>query len=288
MKKFTRECPQCKNIINYSRYSGHYTATKNNSRCKKCCSNDPARKEKLKKRMSGSNNPFYGKKHSEETKKIIIEKTKTRSLDFITDEYRKKISITSSGKNNNMYGKSIYDVWLKKYGKEQADIKMQEFKRKQSFNNSGNKNNMYGKPSPMGSGYGWKGWYNGFYFRSLREASYMLYLDSQGISWKPAEKIVIKYINWDGKERTYRPDFLVGNKIIEIKPLKMQETPNIKCKTAAAIEFCIKNNLIYEITDSKIETDLIKEAYDNKLIKFHDKYKEKFLTYITKNQISQV
>lgn len=41
---------------------------------------------------------------------------------------RKKLSNTrkekglSKGKNNGMYGKTVYDVWVKKYGKEQADI----------------------------------------------------------------------------------------------------------------------------------------------------------------------
>lgn len=287
MKEYSRNCPKCNKIIEYSQ-SGFYVANKNNSKCKKCANNDPAKKEVLRKKMSGINNPFFGKKHSEETKKRITEKNKTRNLDYITDEYRKKISATSSGKNNNMYGKSIYDVWLKKYGKEQADLKMQEFKRKQSFNNSGSKNNMYGRPSPLGSGIGWKGWYKDIYFRSLREVSYMLILDSQNTPWKPAENIVIKYINWDGKERTYRPDFIVdGSKIVEIKPLKMQKTPNIQCKTKGAIEYCDKNNLTYELTDPKIESEQIKFAYNNGLIKFHEKYEERFLNYITKNQTSQ-
>ena len=43
---------------------------------------------------------------------------------------KEKISIASSGKNNPMYGKSFYDIWIKKYGKEIADKKLKEFKSK--------------------------------------------------------------------------------------------------------------------------------------------------------------
>ena len=49
------------------------------------------------KGMSGENNPFYGMKH--------------------TDESKAKFS----GKNHGMYGKTRYDIWLTKYGKEEAD-----------------------------------------------------------------------------------------------------------------------------------------------------------------------
>src|SRR5690606_10904764 len=38
-----------------------------------------------------------------------------------TDEYRKKMSKVTSGENNPMYGKSVYDTWVEKYGKDKAD-----------------------------------------------------------------------------------------------------------------------------------------------------------------------
>jgi hypothetical protein len=45
-------------------------------------------------------------------------------------ESKQKQSIASSGKNNPMYGKSPYDIWLQKYGKEEADKRLEEFKNK--------------------------------------------------------------------------------------------------------------------------------------------------------------
>ncbi len=61
-----------------------------------------------------------------------------------------------SGKNNPMFGKSVYDTWVEKFGKEEADRKMKESykplpeERKQKIQNSligkytGEKNGMYG------------------------------------------------------------------------------------------------------------------------------------------------
>ena len=36
------------------------------------------------------------------------------------------------GENNPMFGKSLYNVWLEKFGKEEADIKLKEWKEKKS------------------------------------------------------------------------------------------------------------------------------------------------------------
>jgi hypothetical protein len=34
------------------------------------------------------------------------------------------------GEKNPMYGRSFYDVWVEKYGKEVADLKLKEWKEK--------------------------------------------------------------------------------------------------------------------------------------------------------------
>ncbi len=34
------------------------------------------------------------------------------------------------GEKNPMYGRTFYDVWVEKYGKEIADLKMEEWKQK--------------------------------------------------------------------------------------------------------------------------------------------------------------
>lgn len=50
--------------------------------------------------MSGENNPFYGKHHSEET----IKKLKDR---IITDEWKIKISEKAKGRQSPMLGKHL-------------------------------------------------------------------------------------------------------------------------------------------------------------------------------------
>ena len=42
-----------------------------------------------------------------------------------------------SGENGPMYGKYFYDMWVIKYGKEEADKKMQKYKEKQSESHIG-------------------------------------------------------------------------------------------------------------------------------------------------------
>ena len=134
---------------------------------------------------------------------------------YKTKEFRDKISKLNKGSNNPMYGKSFYDVWLKKYGKEVADQKMTEYRQKQSELNSGENNNMYGKPSPNGSGNGWSGWYNGWFFRSIRELSYMIkVIERYNLKWESGEtnKWKIQYKDYDGLIRNYFPDFIIKSK----------------------------------------------------------------------------
>lgn len=48
-------------------------------------------------------------------------------------------SINMSGKNNPMSEKSVYDVWLEKYGKEEADIRHEIWTEKKRIKSLGNK-----------------------------------------------------------------------------------------------------------------------------------------------------
>ena len=43
----------------------------------------------------------------------------------------------SKGKNNPMYGKNVYDIWVENFGKETADIKLSERKEKSSLSHKG-------------------------------------------------------------------------------------------------------------------------------------------------------
>ena len=144
---------------------------------------------------------------------------------------------------------------------------------------TGKNNPMYGKPSPLGSGNGWSGWYKEWYFRSIKELSYViLVIEKNGWEWISAEKgLSIKYINYEGTPRTYRADFLIENKIlIEVKPKKLMGTINNKLKEKAAIEFCENNGYEYRIVDVKsLSKEQIISLYDSGKIKFIKRYEEK-------------
>lgn len=45
------------------------------------------------------------------------------------EAYREKIVKATSGKNNKMYGRSVYSVWVEKYGKDVAEIKYSDWKK---------------------------------------------------------------------------------------------------------------------------------------------------------------
>lgn len=292
-KIFFRECPNCKKQIGHTNRKNCNSGQKKNRFCGKCRAKEvnfrpetiSRRKllgEKYKISLIGKNNPFYGKRHNEDTK----EKLRNMDRSFTqTKEFKDKCA--KKGNENGMYGKSVYDVWLKKYGEQEANKRMLSLKDKLSKALSGQNNPMYGKVPPVGSGNGWSGWYKNWYFRSLRELSYMIQvIEKKNYKWRSAETgdLGMKYIDIDGTERTYKADFLVNESIlIEIKPKKLMETVNNILKKKAAIVFCKQSGYKYRMIDVKIlDIKKIIDLYKNSLIVFTDKYKQKLEKIICK------
>jgi hypothetical protein len=278
--QFTRICQFCGKNTYYTNESKLNRAIKRNSRCKSCST----RNANIKHR--GNASPFFGKHHSEKTKKLLRDLRKDETYDekFRTNEYREKQRQGSIGKNNPMHGKNLHDVWVEKYGKEIADQKQLELNKKRSIQMKGKGNNMYGKPSPNKAGKGISGRYKDFYFRSLRELYYIItYLEPNNLPIISAERkdLQIPYTNYDGAERTYRADFLVGNTLVEVKPKKLKDTPLIKLKEEAAKKFCEEHNMIYKIEYIEIvDYSKINDLYKNGLITIDDKKKKNFEKYI--------
>jgi hypothetical protein len=283
MSNFTRKCPICDITIGYSNKYIMLNANRKNSNCKSC-----SRKGENNPMFGkfGELNPFFNKHHTEETKQKIIENKDYSS--YKTNEFRDKMRELSLGKNNNMFGKSVYNVWVEKYGVETAGIKLKELKIKQSKNSSGKNNPMFGKPSPVGSGNGWSGWYNGWFFRSIKELSYMInVIEKNNIEWVSAESNIyqMNYVDFKGGNRTYTADFILNNKyLIEIKPKKLWYSDSVIRKKISAINFCNENNLIYKLRDTpNLSSEKLKELYETKQIIFTDRYEEKFISkYINK------
>ena len=277
-KAYYRYCPKCGDEISYSAKFDMNSAEAKGGLCQSCC--------KL-----GKNNPFYGKKHSKKSMNKRLKTLETsdkwqKSVEHKrTPEYKKKISEKMSGENNGRFGLgSLKDIWTMKYGKKEAERRNIEWKEKQRKNSSGKDNPMYGKPSPQGSGNGWSGWYNGWFFRSLGELSYMInVIEKNNIKWESAEKSKwgIKYKDYKGTDRTYFADFILleNNKMIECKPQKLIDgSPLVMAKKKAAKKFCKKHNLQYELVDAiKLLPNEIKELYLSKKIKFIDRYEKRFI-----------
>lgn len=59
-------------------------------------------KQKMRDVTTGERNPFYGKHHSEETKRKISEANRGKRL---SEETKKKLSIANQGANNHFYGR---------------------------------------------------------------------------------------------------------------------------------------------------------------------------------------
>jgi hypothetical protein len=290
MTSFKRKCSKCECEITYKNKYNMLNAEKKQSKCKSCGLKE-VMTEDVKKRMSerfkgeknpmygkfGELNPFFGKKHSDETKKKMVV-GRDYSV-YKTDEFRQKISKLVKGKGNPMYGKSVYEVWVKKYGKNIAETNMSKFKKLQSKLNSGENNSMYGKPSPKNSGNGICGWYKGWFFRSLLELSYVVsVIERFNLDWEngESEKYKISY-EIDGTKRNYFPDFVIGGKyMVECKPKKLWEIKINKIKFKFAKEFCNKNGLIFKITDiSKIKKPYLLELISIGDVVLTNKWKDK-------------
>lgn len=269
----TRNCPGCGRELTYKLRSNYLKAVRKNQVCRQC---DYVRR---KTAFKGEKNPFFGKKHKPET----IAKMRLREHPHVKEQWFRELrSEQCKGKRNPIYGTSNYEIWVKKYGKEKADELDQQRRDKQSKANSGPNNPMYGKPSPNGSGNGWSGWYKGWYFRSLRELSYMInVIEAGGLEWTSAEtkKLRVPYVDFAGQSRTYAADFLIeGKTLVEVKPAKLVSSRTVRLKQKAAIEFCAARGLEYQIVDPPmLNDDEILGLYKDGAIKFIERYEKKFL-----------
>lgn len=133
------ECEECKKIVIIKNLQ-QLIKTNKPFLCKSC-------------RILGSKNPMFGKKHSEKTKEILKKNNSGESNPFYKKKHSEDSKLKQSkakiglydGKKNPMYGKNVLDIWIEKYGYEEAILKWIGKGKKHSTNMSGQKNPMYKK-----------------------------------------------------------------------------------------------------------------------------------------------
>lgn len=76
-------------------------------------------KKEFSKRFSGENNPFYGKKHSDATLKLVGDTNRGKTLN---NEWRKKLSVATKGRRKSDDHKRKIQIALQKYQKTPKEI----------------------------------------------------------------------------------------------------------------------------------------------------------------------
>jgi len=268
-------CDKCNESHTFPKYTSYISGLSKYGRdlCLKC-----RRELQYFKAGEAAKDKMKGKKYS----------------DFYTKEQEEKIkksqSKSSRGKNNPMYGNIEHTEGLVEWNKNLKGKTFEEIygdrapalKKRISQNTRGTNNPMYGRPSPIGSGNGWSGWYNGWYFRSFHELSYMInVIERFGFKWESAEKqnYGISYLDKNLNPRTYYADFIINEKyLVEIKPKSLHSSSEVILKSLAAERFCSKNLMIYKLIDpSKLLSDFeIKELIISNKIKLINRYQKKY------------
>lgn len=132
--------------MSYTWKSNFTAANKENSLCRSCSKSD-------------QNHPMYGKNPNIETRK---KQSKSH-----TGKHKGKNNCMFGkiGKNNPKNGKSNYDFWIEKYGKEIADQKQEETKRKMRLSAIKRIEKRIGQISPNYNPQGCKiiDWFNMYY-----------------------------------------------------------------------------------------------------------------------------
>jgi len=179
---------------------------------------------------------------------------------------------------------STLSYWKDKLGADLGEKKYNDIvKRKTRF---GKDNHQFGQPAPKMSGRGISGYYKEYYFRSLWEYYAIKEFERKSLTFicndvnidKNSEKVVIPYY-YGGSKRKYIPDFIIGDKIVEVKPpYNLSDEQNI-IKFAAAQEF-IRNNDKYNefviISDIVEDVELIRNDYKKDLIVIDKNKRERF------------
>jgi hypothetical protein len=213
-------------------------------------------KEKIRKQTMldryGVDNPTK----LDSIKKILSEKNKGKIL-IRTDDWQNNI-IESKRKNGTL---KHTDKTKKKISDKLNKFYSLNLDREKYISKSNNVNHL-------------SGWYNGLYFRSSLELSFLVHNRDKCFTSCENNKYKIIY-NDNNKQRSYYPDFTDGEIIFEIKPTGLLNTHINKLKIQEGVKVYGENyKIITEVESPYITKDLIRDLINSGEVKLTNRSKK--------------
>jgi len=163
-------------------------------------------------------------------------------------------------------------IWMHEYGEAKG---REMYRRHMRAIAKKNRGRLGPRPSNTSGGYGVKGWYNGFFFRSLKELSFILANETSHKIESAEGLIRVKYRDGD-RFRYYYPDFVLDDKdIVEVKDKYSMSDTKVLAKMKALKRFCKGTRYTCRIEDISLNQAAIKTLYLEGKIVFssrHDEY----------------
>ena len=136
--------------------------------------------------------------------------------------------------------------------------------------------------------FSFKGWYKGWFFRSLKELSYVLLCEKNGLKWRTAEtdEFSVTYTDLYGKKKKHWADLFVDDHIIvEVKPIKHQKGKTVQLKAEAMKKFCEEKGYTYMmVAPRKVSKQDLQDLIKNDMIQFTDDCKDKVSQYLKRRK----
>ena len=195
-------------------------------------------KQKISDATSGKRNPFYGKKHTEKTKRKMVK----NHADFTGKKNPLVRWLNKNPTNRQEYSRRLRDVWANPELQESLSIRnRQNVVRAIADGN----HNPYSKCE-----HGWfesKKFKQKFYFQSSYERRFLEFCETaHQIFSLQRPRFVIDYVADDGKDKVYNPDFIVnGMVMVEVKPESMLPYNNNRKKIAAGKQYCKEQGITF-------------------------------------------
>lgn len=250
-QKVDVKCSECGGIKSTD-YRGHVTnRSKSKSDRYLChsCANGP--------RLALYNKSWKGKPLEDRLGEVKANTTKEKLREYAVNN-------NTGDRLPNYTGVS----WEERFGLIRANELKQQFRDNSSVKPMfGPDNPQWGKPAHKLSGKGTKGYYNGIYFRSLMEASFIInFLEKNKMAFENGElrKFSIPYI-LNGSPRNYFCDFVAEDTFYEIKPKALHNTAQNRAKWDSARLWCSQNGYKFEVY-SEDDFDRLSQDEVDKLV----------------------